>query len=231
METTPLTAARLAMAAALAGIAAVSAFPLPVLGAGPCDSITATVVLNSDPGKVVHRDGHTRSDLKRIQKRHGGKGNKRGWYPLGLTQAEQRTDLRLGVRVAPISAKRFCAAPESVEVTAGFTAFVIYIDRKYRRGGCAYRAILDHEDKHVAIYRETLRRYAPWIKKSLALEVKHFRPVIVGSQARGADLVKKLLMGKLRTLVKKMETAAELANAEIDTTTSYRSIQAKCPKW
>ena len=221
----------LALAAALVGASALSAFPHPVQGAGACDGITATVVLNSDAGKVVHRDGHTRSYLKRIQKRHGGKNTKRGWYPLGLTQAKLRIDLRLGVRVIPVSAKRFCAAPESVEVTVGFTTFVIYIDRKYRRGGCAYRAILDHENEHVAIYRETLRRYAPWIEKSLALEVRRFRPVTVGNRERAADRVKKLLMRKLRPLVKKMETNAELANAEIDTTSSYRAIQAKCRKW
>ena len=53
----------------------------------------------------------------------------------------------------------------------------------------------------------------------------------VGSQARAADRVKKLLMRKLRPLVKKMETNAELANAKIDTTSSYRAIQAKCRKW
>jgi hypothetical protein len=135
METTPLTASRLALAAALVGASALSAFPHPVQGAGACDGITATVVLNSDAGKVVHRDGHTWSYLKRIQKRHSSKNTKRGWYPLGLTQAELRINLRLGVRVIPVSAKRFCAAPESVEVTAGFTTFVIYIDRKYRRGG------------------------------------------------------------------------------------------------
>ena len=156
-----LTVGWLPTAAALAWAAVFSAFPLPVLGAGPCDGVKATVVLNSDPGKVVHRPGHTRSDLKRIQKRHGGKETKRGWYPLGLTQAEMRIDMRLGVRVVPISANRFCAVPESVEVTAGFPTFVIYIDRKYHRGGCAWRAILDHEDEHVAIYRETLERYAP----------------------------------------------------------------------
>ncbi len=219
----------LALAAALAWAAAVSAFP--VLGAGSCDGVSATVVLNSDPGKVVHRAGHTRSDLKRIQERHGGKGSKRGWYPLGLTQAELRIDMRLGVRVIPVSANRFCAAPVKVEVTAGFTTFVIYIDRKYRRGGCNYRAILDHEDEHVAIYRDTLRRYAPWIEERLVLEVRRLRPVYVGSQEGAADRVKKLLMGKLRPLVKKMETAAELANAEIDTVTSYRAIHAKCRKW
>ncbi len=221
----------LALAAALAWAAAFAAFPLPVLGAGPCDGVNAQVVLNSDPGKVVHRAGHTRSDLNRIQKRHGGKETKRGWYPLGLTQAELRIDLRLGVRVVTVAGGRFCAAPEKVEVTAGFTTFVIYIDRKYRRGGCAYRAILDHEDEHVAIYRDTLRRYAPWIKERLALEVRRLRPVTVGSRERAADRVKKLLMGKLRPLVKKMETAAELANAEIDSVTSYRAIQTKCRKW
>ena len=227
----PLTAGRLPLAAALAWAAAFSAFPLPVLGAGPCHGITATVVLNSNLGQVVHRPGHTRSDLKRIQKRHGGKETKRGWYPLGLTQAEMRIDMRLGVRVVPVSANRFCAAPVKVEVTAGFPTFVIYIDRKYRRGGCAYRAILDHEDEHVAIYRATLKRYAPWIKKNLALEVRRFRPVTVGSRERAAERVKELLMGKLRPLVKKMETNAELANAEIDTVSSYRAIHAKCRKW
>ncbi len=227
----PLTAGRLPLAAALAWAAAFSALPLPVLGAGPCDGIAASVVLNSDLGRVVHRPGHTRSDLKRIQNHHGGKETKRGWYPLGLTQAEMRIDMRLGVRVVPVSGRRFCAVPKSVEVTAGFPTFVIYIDHKYRRGSCAYRAILDHEDEHVAIYRGTLERYAPWIKARLSLEALRLRPVHVGSQARAAERVKKLLMGKLRPLVKKMETAAELANAEIDSVISYRAIHAKCRKW
>ena len=83
----------------------------------------------------------------------------------------------------------------------------------------------------MAIYRDTLRRYAPWIKERLVFEVKRLRPVTVGSRERAADRVKKLLMGKLRPLVKKMETAAELANAEIDSVTSYRAIQAKCRRW
>lgn len=60
-------------------------------------------------GEASYRTGHSRGDLQRIQRRHGGPGSAGGWYPLGLTLTEFKMDMRLKVKIHPLPRSGFCA--------------------------------------------------------------------------------------------------------------------------
>jgi len=220
----------LAAAAVLSGLMFV---PFPVSAAPVCSggNQPARVSLSTDAGKVTYRPGHTRSDLKRIQRRHGGSGKAGMWIPLGITLANIRIDMHMTVSTFKLGRSRFCSVPAVVEVTMAYPEFTVYIDRRYRRGTCEYRAIRDHEDSHVSIYRDKLARYGPWVRERVERAVRGLRPVIMSSPGHAQQRVKARLEKKIAPILDKFHQITDLANAEIDTESSYRTIQARCGNW
>ncbi len=220
----------LAAAAVLAGLFFA---PSPVSAAPACPGgdQPARVSVRTDAGKVTYRSGHTRSDLERIQKRHRGAGKAGAWFPLGITLANVQIDMRMTVSTFQLGRSRYCAVPATVEITMAYPEFLVYIDRRYRRGTCEYRAIRDHEDTHVAIYREKLARYGPWVRERMERAVRGLEPVIMSTPGHVQERVKARLEMKIAPIIDKFHRITDLANAEIDKVSDYRGIQARCGNW
>jgi hypothetical protein len=154
-----------------------------------------------------------------------------GWYPLGLTVAELKTSVQTETTLQPISRKRYCAYLKRVSVTVSYGDFIVYIDRKYIRGSCEYRAIRDHEDTHVAIFRDKLNERALWLRQNITRAAARLGSVVVSSRNLGADRIQAMLMRKITPLLETVQRASERENREIDTVSSYRMIQARCSNW
>lgn len=182
-------------------------------------------------GEASYRTGHSRGDLQRIQRGHGGAGSAGGWYPLGLTLTEFKMDMRLNVKIYPLSRNGFCAVPETLDIRLSYPDFTVYIDRRYRRGTCEYRAIRDHEDQHVAVYRQELERFEPWFRKRLVAIIQRLKPVAVADPERAAALVQARIKYKVAPLLRKVQDATDSANARVDTPSNYRLIHSRCRNW
>ena len=109
--------------------------------------------------------------------------------------------------------------------------FVVYVDRKYRADTCEHRAVVDHEQAHIAIYRSILARFAPWVRDRLVDAVRRLGPVVVASRAQAATLVQDRLSEKITTILDKLHEATEAANDRIDTRDIYRTITGQCRNW
>ncbi len=197
----------------------------------PGDRGTTQLTINQINGKAAYKTGNTRSDLKRIQQRHGATATASGWFPLGLTLSELRMEMRISTRAYPTAGERYCAVPERVDIDLGYPQFTIYIDRRYRRRSCEYRAISEHEERHVAIYRQQLDLLIYWIRERMAREISRMAPVIAVSPGDGAEKIKRRLSVKLAPLIKKLQRATDAGNREIDSRTSYGRVQSRCRNW
>ncbi len=197
----------------------------------PGDRGTTDLSVSQIVGEITYKTGNTRSDLKRIQQRHGKTATASGWFPLGLTLSELRVEMRISTRAYPTAGGRYCATPDQVDIDLGYPKFTVYIDRRYRRGSCEYRAISEHEKRHVAIYRQQLDRLISWIQKRMAREISRMAPVVAVSPKYGAEKIKRQLGLKLTLLLKKLQRATDAGNREIDSRTSYVRVQSRCRNW
>jgi hypothetical protein len=191
----------------------------------------AKVKIKTSDAKVIYKTGHSRNDLERLQRlrgRHAAKGN---WRVLGLTLTDFKYSIKTSVRLVPIKGGRYCAEPVTYDLSIGYSDFLVYIDRKYRRGSCEFRAILNHENAHVALYRGYLTRYLPTIRRLARNAAGGVRPVVVSTPDLGAKYIQDRVQRRIVPLIKKLNKEADASNARIDTPQSYRNIQMLCDKW
>jgi len=221
----PALTAFIALACLVAGRAAEAKIQCPG------DQGSTRLTVDKMESRVTYKSGHTRSDLQRIQRRHGAQATASGWYPLGLTLSELRMEMRITTRAVQTGPGRYCSVPDQVEIRLGYPEFTIYVDRRYIRGSCEYRAISDHEDQHVKIYRDQLDRHVSWVRERMGRAIGRLQPNITASPDQGAEQIKRQLNVKLTALLQRLQNASQTENGEIDSPGSYRRVQSRCRNW
>ncbi len=191
----------------------------------------AKVNFKTSSAKVIYKTGHSRRDLERLQRLRNRHASRDNWRILGLTLTDFKYSIKTSVRLLPIKGGRYCAEPVSYDLSIGYADFLVYIDRKYRRGSCEFRAILNHEDAHVALYRAYLTRYLPKIERQAREAAARVRPVVVSTPDLGAKYIQNQVQRRIEPLIKKLNREADDSNARIDTPKSYRNIQLLCDNW
>lgn len=127
-----------------------------------------------------------------------------------------------------------CVGVKKIIFYIGFDDFKIYINKPYRVGTCEYYAVKDHEDEHVAIYKEGLEFFTPDIKKALRDAVKNLRPEQVHSQTRAQQVFKKqtdYIQNKIKPMLNHVNKKLHEKQAQIDTIESYKRVTKKCRNW
>jgi len=197
----------------------------------PGDQGSTRLTVDKMKSRVTYKTGHTRSDLQRIQRRHEGQATASGWYPLGLTLSELQMEMRISTRAVQTGRGQYCSVPDQVDIRIGYPNFTVFLDRRYLRGSCEYRAVSEHEDQHVEIYREQLDRYLPWIRERMTRAIGRLQPAITASPNQGAERIKRQLNVKISALMQRLQTATQSANGLIDTRGSYQKVQSRCRNW
>ena len=152
--------------------------------------------------------------------------------PLGLTVGSISARYRTAIRYRKHQHGGYCVWLSGAQVSVGFEALTVYLDRAYQEGSCEYAAILAHEMTHVRLNRETVEKYLPQLRRAIsnALRAKpSIRVLGVKRQARDAYLL--YLKRRLARTLRAMEAQRRRKNAAIDTPESYRAIREKCANW
>lgn len=126
-----------------------------------------------------------------------------------------------------------CYWVERVEVKLRYQSLDLYVAKEYAPTGCAYRAILAHEQQHAEIARTYVNRYAPRIRMALTslLIPKAEKPVLAATPEDAEARVNALLRRLVAPVVAELEREMEKAQAEIDTPRSYQAVQRQCADW
>ena len=198
-----------------------------------CATPTKPVSINikNPTGRVVYNTGVSRNDLIRIRQSRSGGVMQSNWRPLGLTLSNFQFQIGTSVNLTPIADNKYCVYPASFDITVGYSGFKVYIDRRYGKGSCEYRAVLEHENTHVSLYRSSLLRSQPELQRAVYSAARGIKPIVVTSPDQGAKYVQKLMEKTLNPLVARMNRNAENANARIDTVTNYKRVQVRCRNW
>jgi hypothetical protein len=202
---------------------------VPAMAALECPGAprSVDVTVRVEAGTVTVDTGYSKGELTRIGRRFGSGGG----HVFGMTRANFRSDMRTRVAIHPLGAGRYCVVPTAVDMDLGYSDFTVYIDRNYRAGTCEHQALRDHEDTHVAIYRDNLEQFAPLVKARLVKAVRQFKAVIITTPDGGADPVLEGLQREVEPVLADLQEAAEKANARIDTQASYDAVHDRCQNW
>ena len=124
------------------------------------------------------------------------------------------------------STGRVCVRP-SVRVELTATPMTVYIGREIAVDHCRDAAALEHEQKHVAVYREELVRIATDVRATLAAAYGN-RVLYYKSRAeakRGTDAG---ISAEIGPLLERMAGQIKARQREIDSPEEYARVSAAC---
>ncbi len=177
------------------------------------------------PTARIHHD-RSIADLGRLTV-HGP-----GSRILGLAKTGLDFGWYVGFESVP-KGEGFCLWVARVRLTARHASPDIYVARKYRRGGCQYRAVLAHERQHIRASRELINRYRPRLNMALtSLRIPTGRrPVYVTSREEAKAKLRALMADLAEPVYREMTAQLAKAQATLDSPASYRRLFKMCQSW
>lgn len=138
------------------------------------------IEIRQQPVAVTVNDELAHRDLTRL-----GDGNPDTHRTLGLTKTEFRQDIAIELRgLSDGGGKRSCTRPD-IKVELAMTPLTVYLASELHDNACGRAAVLEHEMKHVAAFREHLADAASRLNDELP---RLFGPnVIVASDPQAAE--------------------------------------------
>lgn len=118
-----------------------------------------------------------------------------------------------------------------VTVTLNIT---VYVAREYRRGSCEFRAIWDHEMKHVEVARDVARRHAPRIRAAVERIARELgnNGVVGPLKARDVDEGRKRMEDwvqyALEETMRDLDRESYVRQNQIDTPAEYARVARQC---
>ena len=171
--------------------------------------------------------GHSRDEIRAIARQRGMAGR----VFAGLTHGSYQSKVSASVEVTPQRRGGGCVRLTKVRGRLDYTDLTVYMAREYRRGSCAYRVILEHENEHVAINRRAFDRHLPKLRRKLETAARNLKPFWVARSEDGAQAAVDRLQKALQPALRELEREMERQNTQIDTEESYRRLGARCTDW
>lgn len=86
----------------------------------------------------------------------------------------------------------FCVALKNVDVTIGYSDFLVQIDISHRPNTCSFDAIIQHEDEHIRAYLSIIDDNADLLKQSIKSAANSITPIFVKNEKDIESAIDKL---------------------------------------
>jgi len=86
----------------------------------------------------------------------------------------------------------FCVSLKNIDVTIGYSDFLVQIDISNKPNTCSYNAILQHEDEHIRAYLSVIDDNQDLIKKSIQSASDSIMPVFIKKESDIESAIDKL---------------------------------------
>lgn len=153
------------------------------------------------------------------------------WVPLGLTVADENYTIDLAFDYYQLGPAQYCGVLKDVRLFLGYRNIDVYVINKYPRHSCEHRSVLDHENVHVQVLRDTLHHHSRRIQQTLRERAPRVGPVYHHSLAALKRALYDRLNAHINPLFQQMSREMTRRNARIDTKENYRREQALCSNW
>lgn len=187
-----------------------------------------------DPARVEYRSDVSQKELTSLfmRQRRVDYGASRRATTVGLTRAEGGYEVRGQSLVYALRpGADYCGWLSKIKVRLYFKSMRVNVASEYRPGTCEYTSVIDHEDKHVAIFRDNMRLVQPKIKAALERAVANFGPAFGRSQEEVTRLFMKESGRVIKPYIDQMHEQAEREHARLDSPQSYQYSQNLCKGW
>lgn len=201
--------------AARAGIAGFEARCEASLPATRIDVVTAPVVYATDRTRSWRELTAMGGDTTPTQR------------AVGLTTAKLGD--KVSVETSGIedqSTGRVCVRP-SVHVELSATPMTVYIGREIADDACRAAAALEHERKHVAVYREELAHIATDLRATLKTAYRN-RVLYYKGRAEAKRATDAAISAEIGPLLDRMAGQIKARQREIDSPEEYARVSAAC---
>lgn len=219
--------------AAVAVLAAALFHIQPALGASAqvCPPSSTPIKLNFKTATPATQYNHrlTLSGISGLVRSQGGAVGG-GGRPVGLTVANTLYGLAGGTTIAS-RGDTMCAYLTSVDVNFGWERMDVYIPSEFPEGSCEYRAVLDHENQHVAIIKSALAEFAPRARAQVEAVLAQTKPLATRNPNRATETALAPVRAKLTALLREFNDIHSARSARIDTPTNYAAVTAMCKNW
>lgn len=126
----------------------------------------------------------------------------------------------------------FCVALKNVDVTIGYSDFLVQIDISHKPNTCSYNAIIGHEDEHIRAYLSVIDDNQKLLKQSIKSAANSIIPVFVKNEKDIESAIDKLnyeLQNHPNIILLKQQLKAdeEIRNKNVDLNDNGNSLK-KC---
>lgn len=214
----------------LVAIALVAALATPA-SAQPACPPAAPAKLNFlllDP-PVTYSRAFSANDIMDVNEKRSGRVNiGKSGRTMGL--ATYRPTFQLGGRAAPIPGSD-CVALGEVSIRYGFEFHEVLVAKEFPTDSCEYKIVLEHEDTHVKINKESLAKSEKAMRAVLekALQKPAARPAAASAQLTQETL--NAIAAELKPIVEGAQAERQQRNGQIDSKYSYAESFKKCGNW
>ncbi|MDX2224228.1 MAG: hypothetical protein SFV21_15875 [Rhodospirillaceae bacterium] len=149
---------------------------------------------------------------------------------LGVTSYQARFVVGGRSYAVPI-AGGFCVYLREIEVEYGYLHHDVFVASELAPGSCEYKAVLDHENQHVAINRAMVREGAQLIRRELERRLAVLEPKFSREPQLGTDRAIAELQLAASPVLDGIEQTQAARNAALDTAGAYDAIGELCSDW
>lgn len=207
-------------------------------GAAPAPAVTVDVV--TAPARINHERGiaalQTVPVGRPARPGHGAHGDH---LPEGMTvsglmsgRIEIASDIGFGLRRWP-EQDRVCAWIADLSITIHVQP-EIFIAREYAPDTCEYQAVLEHENKHVAMDRWIAHAYQRRFRNKMTAlvgEIGMRGPMTESIEAQVLDRMSAHVQATLDEVTAEMFHTRDVRQREIDSLEEYQRVTAQCDGW
>ncbi len=154
----------------------------------------------------------------------------KGHSLLGLAFVAMQHQISVEVLTNKIG-NRYCVRLKKVHLLFGREKSTIFVASKYRAGTCEFKAILAHENEHMAINARVQLKYEEKIKKALENSAKAIQPFITTSRQAAPRTLAARFASDIKPILNSFHEERVAENLHIDTPQSYQKTRSLCANW
>lgn len=152
-------------------------------------------------------------------------GMERYNHALGVTDTSILPKMRSVAMVARLGDGSWCAKLTRVDVAISF-GIAVHLASELTPGTCPYRAVLAHEQKHVAVAEGLKQSLRDQVEMAVVNAIK--RPAAAADQATAVKLANAAIESFVRDTAAAFHDASETYQLAIDTPAEYDRVHAIC---
>jgi hypothetical protein len=153
-------------------------------------------------------------------------------YTQGLVVAQLASTTDYGMISEQLPDGSWCTRAETVKIMFGApTPATVHVASQYPLGSCAYAAVLEHELKHVSMYRRVIATMQPWLQQNVpSVAVPAASAAGPTAQASQDAFVAKM-KAAVDPLIAYAHSYADGWSKSVDTPQEYARVHSLCTEW